>query len=241
MPPSPAIAFRTLPHTRTPITVCALRSVGKAHALRRQTERDQDDQRRTPRALAPPAALCSSFGRQQLTTRALDFAGFWLRRESVKKFFACGGQKGVFTVVGLPCCCLPAADHVVWLSLRRYAFRFCTVACFGVVSLIRGIYCGELCVSSRAWTQKRQSILGAARAAARPAPPQPARRSLRVAVDYLLLSAPISTRCARFPVGLDVLVAARVHVFLVRISPFGASKREKKSGLAGAHGHSSAS
>ena len=159
----------------------------------------------------------------------------------MKIFFACGGQKGVFTVVGLPCCCLPAADHVVWLSLRRYAFRFCTVACFGVVSLIRGIYCGELCVSSRAWTQKRQSILGAARAAARPAPPQPARRSLRVAVDYLLLSAPISTRCARFPVGLDVLVAARVHVFLVRISPFGASKREKKSGLAGAHGHSSAS
>ena len=144
LPPSPAIAFRTLPHTRTPITVCALRSVGKAHALRRQTERDQDDQRRTPRALVPPAALCSSFVRHQLTTRALDFAGFWLRRESVKKFFACGGLRVSGHRAWLPCC-LPAAHRVGLLSFRRHVFCIKNMPCFGV-EVKRGIHCGGLCV-----------------------------------------------------------------------------------------------
>ena len=42
-------------------------------------------------------------------------------------------------------CCLPAADRVVWLRLHRYGLSFCNVACFGVISLKRGIYCGGLC------------------------------------------------------------------------------------------------
>ena len=123
LPPSPAIAFRTLPHTRTPITVCALRSVGKAHALRRQTERDQDDQRRTPRALAPPAALCSSFVRQQLTTRALDFSGFWLLRESVKKIFAAASRRVSSHWLVCHAAACRAADRVVLLSVRRYLLQ----------------------------------------------------------------------------------------------------------------------
>ena len=44
------------------------------------------------------------------------------------------------------CLCLPAADRVLSLSFRRYDICFSNVACVGVVSFKRGIYCGGLCV-----------------------------------------------------------------------------------------------
>ena len=94
LPPSSAIAFHPLPSTRTLLTICALRPAGKARVPRRQTNRDEDDQRRTPRALLP-AALCGSLVRHLLAARARFLQGFWHLCESVKNFFACGGQQGV--------------------------------------------------------------------------------------------------------------------------------------------------
>ena len=104
---------------------------------------------------------------------------------------------------------------MVWLRFRRFGFRFCNVACFGVVSLIRGIYCGGPCVSSRPVGHRtdRQSALDAARAAPRPAPPQPARRSLRVAVDYFLLSSNLDATGA-FSLFSMCLRPRRVHVYV---------------------------
>ena len=91
-------------------------------------------------------------------------------------------------------CCLPAADRVVWLRLHRYGLSFCNVACSGVVSLKRGIYCGGLCelsVCARS-SQDRRSALGAA------------RHSLHVAVDYFLLGSNLDATGAIS--SLDVLL-----------------------------------
>ena len=55
-------------------------------------------------------------------------------------------------------------------------------------------------------------------------------------VDYFILSSCFDAM-GTFSVGLNVLVWRCAVCVFPRISPFGASKCEKKSGLAGAHGH----
>ena len=74
-----------------------------------------------------------------------------------------------------------------WSAARRYDLCSSSIACFGVVELKRGAWCAcELVgVGSLAWAAAVN--LGAARAAPRPAPTQPARHILRVAVDYVFL------------------------------------------------------
>ena len=98
-------------------------------------------------------------------------------------------------------CCLPAADRVLWMALRRCAVCYSSVACYGVVDFKRGIIC--MCSLYMGGTTTMAASMGssfdAARAAARRAPPVPARRSsrgdvLRLAVDYFLLGSFLSTR-----------------------------------------------
>ena len=73
-----------------------------------------------------------------------------------------------------------------------------SMACSGVVELKRGI---DTCEPYRGGGTAGQ-LIGAARAAARRAPPRPARRSLCRAVDYFLLDSFVNATGA-FPVGLD--------------------------------------
>ena len=105
-------------------------------------------------------------------------------------------------------------------------------------SAASGALCTTCDLSGCACTQDAGRLLGAARAAARRAPPRSARHSLRLAVDHFLFS------CFLYPTGAFFgrsrrALAGCAHVGFSRFSPFGASKREKFSGLAGAHGHSS--
>ena len=94
-------------------------------------------------------------------------------------------------------CCLPAADRVLWLSVRRYGVGCCSMPCFGVDEVERGIHCGAACDGCRlsscvcghsgeAPSRRRRIVAprGLRRAAL-----QPARSSLRPAVDYFHLNA----------------------------------------------------
>ena len=210
LPPSPAIAFRTLPHTRTLLTVCALFSIGNAGALRRQTNRDEDDPQRTPRALVLPAALCGSLVRHLIVSGARSFAGFWPICESAIFFFACGGQQGEVTVhaARLPCYCHPAADRVVYASFRRYGLCFSVEGC-STSSAAASTYSGLCVCACELCHGGHGTVLDSARTAHHRRP----CGSVCVWPSTTSFSAPISTRWARFAVGLDVLVAARVHVF----------------------------
>ena len=104
---------------------------------------------------------------------------------------------------GCHACSLPAADLVAWLTFRRYGFFSSSVALFygifGVVELKRGIYTRPASCVCQVVDTVSSSALGAARGAARRAPPHAARHSLRMAVDYFLLSRllPLSTWRAR--------------------------------------------
>ena len=109
-------------------------------------------------------------------------------------------------------CCLSAADRVVWLRLHRYGLSFCNVACFGVVSLKRGIYCGGLC-------ERAVGVLHAAhRTAGQLSVP---RGTLCMWPSTTSSSAPISTRRGRFPVwtcSCGVRVAVWLHCFFEGIA-----------------------
>ena len=137
---------------------------------------------------------------------ALDFAGQWPLYELVKICFACGGPRGTITVLCLVLLfanarARPAGELLqVWmlLELRRQLGPCYMLELKRCVS-VPGCECCELrervCrvwARGQPWSRRRAGWR-------RPAPPQPARGSLRVAVDYLLLTAPISTRWARFP------------------------------------------
>lgn len=122
-------------------------------------------------------------------------------------------------------CCLPAADRVQWMALRRRAVCYGSVACYGVVDFKRGIIhmCslyGEAPYTTMAVTMPASmgSSLDAARAAARRAPPVPVNRSsrgdvLRLAVDYFLLGSFLSTRFVVWSWS-DVMVAMLCTRFL---------------------------
>ena len=136
---------------------------------------------------------------------ALDFAGQWPLYELVKICFACGGPRGTITVLCLVLLFANARARSagellqVWmlLELRRQLGPCYMLELKRCVSVPAGCECCELRVCrvwarGQPWSRRRAGWR-------RPAPPQPARGSLRVAVDYLLRSAPISTRRARLP------------------------------------------
>ena len=81
------------------------------------------------------ARLCVA--RSTLVTIFLQCFG--LLHDSVKNFFACGGLKVRRHSAWLSSCCLPAADRVVQLIIRRCGVCIGSVARFGVVEIKRGI------------------------------------------------------------------------------------------------------
>ena len=116
---------------------------------------------------------------------------FGLLHDSVKNFFACGGLKVRRHSAWLSSCCLPAADRVVQLIIRRCGVCIGSVARFGVVEIKRGISAAACaCVrdmdtgSRSARSSRRRVGCGVPRHAR---PPQPAWRSLRLAADDFLL------------------------------------------------------
>ena len=136
---------------------------------------------------------------------ALDFAGQWPLYELVKICFACGGLRSTITVLCLVLLFANARARSagellqVWmlLELCRQLGPCYMLELKRCVSVPAGCECCELRVCrvwarGQPWSRRRAGWR-------RPAPPQPARGSLRVAVDYLLRSAPISTRRARLP------------------------------------------
>ena len=151
------------------------------------------------------------------------------------------------TVHGCHACSLPAADLVAWLTFRRYGFFSSSVALFygifGVVELKRGIYTRRpACV--RSWTRSARQ-LSAPRGVRRAVHHRMPRGILCVwpSTTSSSLDCFLSRRGGRvglvgFPVGLEMLVAARVHVFFEGFCFLGTSKAENFSGLAGAECHS---
>ena len=130
-------------------------------------------------------------------------------------------------------CCLPAADRVQWMALRRRAVCYGSVACYGVVDFKRGIIHMCSLYGEAPYTTMAASMgssLDAARAAARRAPPVPVNRSsrgdvLRLAVDYFLLGSFLSTR---FVVWSDVMVAMLCTSFFVKDFALRRLKTRKK-------------
>ena len=184
------------------------------------------------------ARLCVA--RSTLVTVFLQCFG--LLRDSVKIFFACGGLRVRRHSTWLPRCCLPAADRVVWLSFGRYVFCFSSVACCGVVESSRGI-CSGMCVCLcgavdtgqpvSARLSAPRGLAAACRATAALAALFACRRLLPPRLHTRRVRVPPAAFCGCSLDRRDELAAARVHGVFPRISLFGPSKREKKSGLAG--------
>ena len=215
MPPSPAIALPTLPNTRALLHFFSALPLG---APRRQKNGDTRwSTMHISRAAAccfvwltrasPARVRCTQFCRALASLRGGEI--FLRLRRAARCEVTVRGRHAI------ACRRLNALCGIAFAGTTR-----APVACRAMLPRRRARVRHQLRWRVRVWTHRTARPLSAARAAARRAPPRPARHSLRVAVDYFLLRAAFSIQWARWRVFRSISTCACGHVCICFFKDF---------------------